>query len=184
MSSGIEIISLNEPQNWFVLQVVPRHEKAVSILLEQRNYGHFLPTCKIRRRWSDRIKVVEEPLFPGYVFCMSEGFSMELVRSTSGIVRVVTSRGKPCPVDEEEIKAIRRIAESGRDIERCPYLTTGLKVQVIGGPLSGITGVITQLKKRDRLVMSVDVIMQGISVDIDQSEVMLLQTPVAMASGF
>jgi transcription antitermination factor NusG len=160
---------------WFALQVVPRHEKSVDKMLELRGYNHFLPTYRVRRRWSDRVRVVEEPLFPGYVFCSSQSNLMEIVRGSFGIIRIVAFGGRPHPVPDKEIEALLRIVHGQREYSSCSYLSVGQKVQVISGPLTGISGTITRFKQRDRLVLSLEVIMKSVSVDIDQSEVALVQ---------
>jgi transcription antitermination factor NusG len=99
---------------------------------------------------------------------------MEMIRENPGITRIVSFGGKPHPVADEEIEAIRRIVDSDRNVESFPYLDTGDRVQVISGPLLGLVGIITQVKKRDRLVISVDLVMKSVCVDIDRSEVMPL----------
>ena len=96
---------------------------------------------------------------------------MEMIRNFPAIIRIVSFGGKPSPVDDGEIAVLQQVVNSKRDANRFPYMTAGLKVKVISGPLGGITGVITQVKKRDRLVVSVDVIMNSVCVDIDRSEV-------------
>ena len=161
--------------SWFALQVVPRHEKSVDNILEYRGYTHFLPTYHVRRRWSDRIRLVEQPLFPGYVFCRSQSNLMEVIRDSPGIIRIVAFGTKPHPVPDKEIEALQQIVQGKREYSVFPYLNVGQKVRVISGPLTGISGTIMKFKNRDRLVISVDVIMKSVSVEIDQSEVALFQ---------
>jgi len=160
---------------WFVLQVMPRHEKSVDKILEYRGCTHFLPTYRVRRRWSDRVRFVEQPLFPGYVFCRSQGNLMEVIRSAPGIICIVAFGGRPHPVPDKEIEALQKIVRGEREYCASPYLNMGRKVQVISGPLTGVSGTIMQFKNRDRLVISLDVIMKSVSVEIDQSEVAPVQ---------
>ncbi len=160
---------------WFALQVVPRHEKSVDKMLEYKGYTHFLPTHQVRRRWSDRVSVVEEPLFPGYVFCRSQSNLMEIIRGSFGIIRIVAFGGRPHPVPDKEIEALQQIVRGKREYSAFPYLNVGQKVRVISGPLTGVSGTIMQFKNRDRLVISLEVIMKSVSVEIDQSEVALVQ---------
>jgi len=158
---------------WFALQVTPKHEQKVDAMLAWKGHGHFLPSAPVSRQWSDRVKVVQQPLFPGYVFCRTQkSVLMGLTRNTPGIIRVVSFGGKPQPVADEEIVSLQRIIQTERDVCSFPYTTVGQKVQIIAGPLAGITGIITELKRRHRLVISVDIIMKSISVEIDQSEVL------------
>lgn len=160
---------------WFALQVVPRHEKSVDKILEYRGCNHFLPTCRVRRRWSDRVSIVEEPLFPGYVFCRSQSNLMEIIRGSAGIICVVAFGGRPHPVPDKEIEALQQIVRGNREYSAFPYLNVGQKVQVISGPLTGVSGTVTQFKNRDRLVISLEVIMKSVSVEIDKSEVAPVQ---------
>lgn len=160
---------------WFALQVVPRHEKSVDDMLEYRGYNHFLPTYRIRRRWSDRVRLVEQPLFPGYVFCRSKSNLMEVIRGSPGIIRIVAFGGRPHPVPDKEIEALQHIVQGKREYSAVPYWNVGQKVQVVSGPLAGICGAIMRFTNRDRLIISLDVIMKSVSVEIDQSEVALAQ---------
>ena len=161
--------------SWFALQVVPRHEKSVDNILEYRGIDHFLPTYRVRRRWSDRVTLVEQPLFPGYVFCKSQSNLMEVIRGYFGIIGLVAFGGRPHPIPDKEIEALQQIVQGKREYRAFPYLSVGQKVQVISGPLTGISGIIMQFKNRDRLVISLDFIMKSVSVEIDQSEVTLHQ---------
>lgn len=79
--------------------------------------------------------------------------------------------GRPCPVADHEMEDLLRVIESRRDVSACPYLATGQTVQVINGPLAGVSGIITQIKKRNRLVLSLDLILKSVSVEIDETEV-------------
>jgi transcription antitermination factor NusG len=160
---------------WLALQVVPRHEKSVDRILEHKGCDHFLPTYSVRRRWSDRVKIVTEPLFPGYVFCRSQRNLMAIIRSFPGIVRIVAFGGIPHPIPDKEIEALQQIVRGKREYGAIPYLSVGQKVQVMSGPLTGIIGIITQFKNHDRLVISLDAIMKSVSVKIDQLEVAPVQ---------
>jgi transcription antitermination factor NusG len=156
---------------WFTFQVVPRHERQVDAILGYKGCEHFLPTHQVRRKWSDRTKLVHLPLFPGYIFCRSRSSLMDVARSTPGVIRVVSFGGKPHPVPSEEIDALRRVVQAQRDVCSVRYLNAGRKVRVIAGPLAGLTGIIAQIRRRHRLIVSIDLIMKSASVEIDESEV-------------
>jgi transcription antitermination factor NusG len=161
-----------ETEPWFALQVIPRHEAKVGSILAWKGHQYLLPTSRVRRQWSDRVKAIEQPVFPGYIFCTSQrSLLMGLIRSTPGIIRVVSFGGKPHPVSEEEIQAMQRIVQADREICSFPYLAAGQKVKIIAGPLAGITGIITKLRNRDRLVISVDAIMRSLAVEVDRTEI-------------
>lgn len=160
------------PESWFVVQVAPRAEKRVAEYLTYKGYRCFLPLYKTRRNWSDRKKVLELPLFPGYVFCRLLERSAGLVLATPGTVRIIGVGGKPCPVSACEIEALQRVVSS--DVQASPYspfLKIGEKVEIKNGPLAGLVGIIINIQNQHRLVLSVDLVMKSISVDIDTFEV-------------
>jgi transcription termination/antitermination protein NusG len=160
---------------WFAVQVTPRHERKVAALLEYKGYEQFLPVYTARRNWADRVKLVEQPLFPGYVFCRVKEAVFGLLRTTPGVIRIVGTAGKPVPVPDDEINAVYRTIQSGLDVcPFAPHLKIGRKVLVKRGPLSGIVGKLAEVKNRSRLVISVDLTMKAIAVDIDVADV----TPV------
>jgi transcription antitermination factor NusG len=130
--------------SWFALQVMARHEKQVGFILASMGHSHFLPTSSTTPKRSDRIKVIDEPLFPGYVFCRNQGKPLDMVNGAPGIIRVVGVGGKSCPVDDGEIEALQRVVASSRKAARLPYLSTSSIVKVVSGPLSGLTGIIVQ----------------------------------------
>lgn len=100
---------------------------------------------------------------------------MEIIRGSAGIICVVAFGGRPHPVPDKEIEALQQIVRGNREYSAFPYLNVGQKVQVISGPLTGVSGTVTQFKNRDRLVISLEVIMKSVSVEIDKSEVALVQ---------
>lgn len=155
---------------WFAVQVIPQHEQKVSVQLRQKGQEVFLPMLPVRRQWSDRTKLSEQPLFPGYVFCRIERSSFGLILGTQGVYRIISFGGKAYPLSDDEILCLRQVVNSGRSISTIPYFSVGQKVQVIGGPLSGITGIVARLKGQDRLVISVDLLMRSIAVDIGMPE--------------
>jgi transcription termination/antitermination protein NusG len=157
--------SVQPVRPWFAVQVAPRCEATVAGLLEYKGSQSFLPTYKSLRRWSDRTKTLHLPLFPGYVFCRSNGPVLGLVVSTPHVVRIVGLGGKPSPIDETEIDALQRVERSGTMSQPCPYLRVGERVQIKSGPLSGIVGILVQIRNESRLVISIDAIMKSVSVD-------------------
>lgn len=160
---------------WFAVQVKTTHEKRVAGLLDQRGYERFLPTYRQRRRWSDRIKEVDQPLFPGYVFCRFAPQARLGVLKTDGVYRVVGIGPVPAPIDEDEILAIQHAVESGLAVRPHPFLVAGQRVRIDGGPLAGVQGLVTDVRRRDRLVLSVSLLQRSLSVEIDSAWV----TPVS-----
>jgi transcription termination/antitermination protein NusG len=152
---------------WFVLQVAPRSEKRVASVLEYKGYQPFAPVYQVRRRWSDRVKTLEEPLFPGYVFVRTPGGGVSgLLCSTPGVVRLLSFGGRPSQIPDCEIDAIRRCAAVGNPVP-APYCHVGQKVEIREGPFAGIVGIVRQIMDRACLIVSVELIEQSISVDVN-----------------
>ena len=98
----------NESNEWFAFRVRPRHEKQVSLALREKGFTEFLPLYKSKRQWADRTKVVEMPLFPGYIFCSTVRSSIVPVLMTSGVIDVVRAGTNPLPADKAEIEALQQ----------------------------------------------------------------------------
>ena len=162
---------MDEMLLWFAIQVVPHHEIAVDASLGYKGYERFFPTCMVQRNWSDRVKTLEQPLFPGYIFCRFRQAAITPILRTSGVIRIVGFGGRLCPVPDCEIEDLRQVVQSKKQTYAVPFLAVGRKVQMKAGPLAGIVGIITKFKNRDRLVLSVESIMRGVAIDVDAWEV-------------
>lgn len=135
--------------------------------LKATGFEEFLPLYSVRRRWSDRVKVVELPLFDGYVFCRIDERHLVPVLGAPGVVHVVSFDGKPAPIPEEEIEAVRRLVASKLPASPCPYLKEGAAVRIRSGPMKGVEGRLIQIKNRYRLVLSVHMLQRSVEVEID-----------------
>lgn len=154
---------------WFAVLVRTSREKTANLLLENAGYECFLPTSKYMRRWSDRMKEVEVPLFPGYLFCRMNPHNRLPVLMTPGVIQIVGVGKTPIPVEEEEIAAIQRAGKSGLSTMPWPYLEVGHVVRVEDGPLRGMTGIIVKIKFGLKLVLSVSLLQRSVAVEIDRS---------------
>jgi len=156
---------------WFALQVRTRHEIGVSDHLKGKGYEWFLPLYKSRRRWSDRVKEVDAPLFPGYLFCRFNPNDRLPILKTPGVTQIVGYNHVPIPVDEQEIAAIRRLVASGVPNFPCAYLEVGSKVRIDAGALRGIEGILMDVKGKKRLVLSISLLQRSVAVEIDSNAV-------------
>ncbi len=163
-----------EHSNWFAVQVVPQHEHKVATQLRYKGQEEFLPLTAAHHQWSDRRKLVSRPLFPGYVFCRAKRSSFGTILSTPGVHKIVSFGGTAYPIPEIEIQSLQQALGSGREVCVTAHLTVGQRVQVSRGPLSGITGIVMRQKNRERLVISVELIMKSVSVEIAPSELIPL----------
>jgi transcription elongation factor/antiterminator RfaH len=170
VTSGQPLIT-NHPSlsalRWYALYTRPRHEKAVAEQLIKREMEAFLPVREVLSRWKDRRKLVQLPLFPGYVFVRASLTHKRRVVSTDGVVRMVSFQGTPAPIPDEEIEAVREICLTKLPCDPYPYLTEGRWVRVVRGPLDGLTGILVRKKSKHRLVVSIDILQQSVAVEID-----------------
>jgi transcription antitermination factor NusG len=145
-----------------------RYDKQVAASLGVRGMEPFLPLYRSRRRWSDRTRVIDLPLFPGYMFCRFHPERLLPVLTTPGVVRVVSAGKCPSPIADEEIAAIQRIVSSGGNVEPWPYLKAGQMVRILDGPLFGMNGILAEVKNRRRLVVSVHLLQRSVAVEVDR----------------
>ena len=165
-----ETTAIHEPltsSRWYALYTRPRHEKAVAEHLARRQLEAFLPLREVLSRWKDRRKLVQLPLFPGYIFVRTALIRKRDVVSTDGVVCMVNFHGTPAPIPDEQIETVREICLTKLPCDPYPYLTEGRWVRVIRGPLGGLTGILVRKKGKHRLVISVDILQQSVSVEID-----------------
>jgi transcription antitermination factor NusG len=152
---------------WFALTVKPQHEKKVSLILRNKGYEELLPLYTLRRRWCDRYKEVDFPLFAGYVFCRFGINRRSSVLKTPGVHSIV-GFGAPVPVEEHEVQAIRLMMNSGQPIRPWPYLQVGERVRIREGSMEGLEGILAREKDAWRVVVSVGLLQRSIAVEIDR----------------
>ncbi len=162
----LEKSGLGEPQ-WYAIRVRSRYEKAVADSLFQRDFEALCPVYHARRRWSDRSKVVEFPLFPGYVFSRFDLEDRLKVLRVPGIVSIISFGGEMIPVGAAEIEAIRTILRAGDKVAPWPYFRSGQRVRVRSGSLHGIEGRLLVVKDVHRLVVSIDILQRSVAVELD-----------------
>jgi transcription antitermination factor NusG len=152
--------------SWHALKVRVGSETAVVNALETRGFTSYCPTQQERRRYSDRMKVVEKPLFPGYVFCSFDIAKKLPVVSCPGVDYIVGCAGVPAPIPEAQIEGIRRMVQAGAVASE--RFAAGDRVRVMHGPLQGIEGILVREPRGQRLVVSVELLNRGASLLIDQ----------------
>jgi transcription antitermination factor NusG len=163
-------VALPRPQlSWYALRVQSRLSSLASTTLRGKGYEEFLPLYRARRRWSDRIKELELPLFPGYLFCRFDVSDRLMpILTTPGVIGIVGAGKTPVPVDIEEIEAIRAILRSGLAAQPWPLLRVGSKVYIERGPLAGLEGIVINTDKVYRLIVSVSMLQRSVAVEIDR----------------
>jgi transcription termination/antitermination protein NusG len=172
-NSGLEIVQcarLPRPGqlSWYALRIQSRLGSLASTTLRGKGYEELLPLYRSRRWWSDRIKELELPLFPDYLFCQFDVSDRLPILTTPGVVGIVGAGKIPVPVDLDEIEAIRAILRSGLAAQPWPSLRVGSKVYIERGPLAGLEGIITNTDKVYRLIVSVSLLQRSVAVEIDR----------------
>ena len=156
---------------WYAVRVRSNFERTVSTFLAQKAVEHFLPTYRSRRIWADRIKTLDMPLFPGYVFCRIPVEERNRVLTTSGVVDLVGAGRHAIPIADTEIEAIRALVHSQVAAEPWPFLKIGQMVQVRRGPLAGLEGILIKTKNSHRLIVSVTLLERSVAAEIDSAYV-------------
>ncbi len=157
---------------WYAIHVRSRHEKKVSDELNQKGIPSFLPLMRQVRRWSDRKKVVEFPLFSCYVFVQIAPTSAARVSvlSSYGVLGFVgPNQGTEIP--EQQIESIRKLVLNDVHVTPESYIRVGQRIRIRGGALDGVEGVLAGVGKDQKLIVSVDTIQRSISVALEGYEV-------------
>lgn len=154
------------PRHWYAAYTKPCHEKRVAEHLEIRGVDLFLPLYRSTRRWNNgRTVTLERPLFPNYVFVHIPASRRVRVLELSSILSIAGTSREPTPLPDEDIERLR----SGLlqvNAEPHPVLIVGERVRIRRGPLEGLHGIISRLKNQFRVVLTLDLIMKSVAVEV------------------
>jgi transcription antitermination factor NusG len=157
--------------HWYAVSVRSRFEKLVAQHLQQRSVNCLLPVYRSVRRWKDRRKVLEMALFPGYVFVNIDVRDRLGVLKAPGVLRFVTFQGQLTAVADSDIRALESTMSAGLRARPHPFLLDGRKVRVRSGPLLGVEGIVIRRKERFRLVLSIELLMRSVMIELDEGDV-------------
>jgi transcription antitermination factor NusG len=158
-----------ELERWFAVQVRTRWESSTALLLSGKGYQTLLPTYRTQKRWYGKLRQVNAPLFPGYVFCQFDTQKRLPILVTPGVIAVVGQGKVPLPVDDTEIEAIRTLVSSGVPVEPWPFLELGQKVRIESDALQGLEGILVQFKGNHRVILSVSLLRRSVALEIDRA---------------
>jgi transcription termination/antitermination protein NusG len=156
---------------WYAIWTRSRHEQIVRDQIEKKGFEAFLPTIARWSRWKDRKKKIAWPLFPGYCFARFDARESLPILKCSGVVSIVGFDGAIAPIPDQEIEGIRRLVASDLQYDPCPLIKEGTIVEVVHGPLKGISGRLVRKGAQARLVLAVDLIGQAVSVEVDAADI-------------
>jgi transcription elongation factor/antiterminator RfaH len=169
---GIEGPQLPPPLaevRWYAVQTRSRHERVVAAQLTEQGVSTFLPTITQIRRWSDRRKLVEFPLFSGYVFVHAEISRRvrTIVLFSRGVAGFVAMQGEPLAIPDEQIDNVKELLAKNICCASYPFLKVGQRVRIRGGSLEGLEGILVAHNGDRKLVVSVDAIERSFSIQLD-----------------
>jgi transcription antitermination factor NusG len=150
---------------WHILRTRSRQEKALAADLEAMGMGCYLPRVRVARQYGSQRVHVELPLFPGYLFMrgsIDDTYAADRTRRVAQIIRVADQ-----PRLEWELRNLALVLSSDEALDPYPHLRCGVRVEVRSGPLRGVQGLIVSRGQRDRLVLQVDMLGQGVSLELD-----------------
>jgi len=154
--------------DWVALVVRPRAERSVQKGLANMGLETFVAWHGVRRRWADRVKVLQQNLIPGYVFCHSTFSDRLAVMHQAGVERVVSFNREPALIPDDEIAALRRAVQSELPLGPWPFLKAGQRVRIEKGVLAGMEGTLARESSGWRVVVSVVALQRSIAVEVDR----------------
>jgi transcriptional antiterminator NusG len=161
---------------WYVIHTCCHHERQVEQRLRQKNLEVFLPRLTVVRQWQDRKKLLQVPLFPGYLFVhdvLETPIYYDIIK-LPGVVRILGSKGNLQPVPPETIDSIKLTVASDRPYYPYRYLLKGKWVRVVEGPLAGVIGIIREQKEKKRkMVIEVELFRRAMAVELEDEAVEL-----------
>ena len=156
---------------WYAAYTRCHHEQISADEMGRRSIEHFLPMYDTVRRWRDRRKRLSMPLFPGYVLVRIAFDQRRSVLVIPGVVHLVGFGDRPAPIGDDEIEKLRTIVKQGVAAEPHPYLAVGRRVRIARGVLTGLEGVLIRKKSRLRMLISIELIRQSATIDVDAADV-------------
>jgi transcription antitermination factor NusG len=156
---------------WWALYTRHQHEKVVAEMLAAKGYEVFLPLYESTRKWKDRTKVLTLPLFPCYLFVRGALDRKLHVLTTPGVHMILSRGDQAAIVPDQEIESIQRAVDGALNVEPHPFLKCGTKVRVTRGALEGVIGILTRKKNFYRLILSVEMLAQSVSVEVSACDV-------------
>lgn len=153
--------------NWYALHTRSQFEPIVSEQLTRIELPVFYPTYTQESKWHDRIKTIVRPLFPGYLFSQFELGDAGRVQALRGVAHILGDGVNPLAIPDSEIEVVRQLLSCGYPVSPVAHIQVGMRVVVEHGPLQGIEGTVLKLKKRCQVVVSIDLLRQGVGVEMN-----------------
>ncbi len=170
-------------KHWYAIYVRPSHEAQVAKRFGIREIESYLPQYQVEHRWKNRCtRKLDLPLFPGYIFAHISPVQRVRVLEVPSVLFLVGSASSPTPLPDHEIEALR----SGLAVRNAlphPFLKVGERARIRRGALAGMEGVVLRSKNSLRVVISLELIMQSVAVEVDWAELEPVATAVDCGPG-
>ncbi|HNQ59634.1 MAG TPA: UpxY family transcription antiterminator [Bacteroidales bacterium] len=152
---------------WYAVYTRSRYEKKSAFLLNEQGIEAYVPLRRVLRQWSDRRKLVFEPVIHSYVFVKANKMLYEKVLGIEGVVRYIYFGGKPAPIPDRQIETMKTVVGTDLEIECTPdCLKPGMHVIVTEGPLAGMEGELVQFRGKQKVAVRIQAIQQVIMVTL------------------
>jgi transcriptional antiterminator NusG len=160
-------------ESWYAVQTRARHERVVMQRFQDKGLTAFLPVVTEKRRWSDRWKEVELPLFSCYVFVKIMATNEDRLRvlCTDSVFDFVGATRLGTPIPDEQIEAVQTIVTERMNWETFPFLKIGQRVRIRSGSLTGVEGILVSRNGKRSVVVSVDAIQRSLAVRVEGYEI-------------
>jgi transcription elongation factor/antiterminator RfaH len=163
-------VSNGTESQWYAAYTFAKHEKRVAQQLDERRIESFLPIYRAIRKWKDRKKELQLPLFPSYVFVRIDIKDRLRVQQVPGVVSFVSFGGIPVPLRSSDVETLRQGSVNPMQIAPHPYLKVGRRVRIASGPFAGTEGVLTRRRNGCRVVIAIDLLQRSVAVEADEAD--------------
>jgi transcription antitermination factor NusG len=154
---------------WYAVRTSARWELLASDELSRRGIETWLPLSRVKHRWSDRIKIIDQPLFPGYLFGRFRLAERIRVLEAPGVRQILGIGNTPAPIAASELENLRTLVAAQPLLVPWPYLSAGQRVRISRGPLAGVEGFIIRAEEGAlRIVVSVHLLQRSVAAQIDR----------------
>ena len=179
----MKYISTNRSYKWFAVYTKSRAEKKLHAELIKKGIETYLPLLKIKRQWCDRVKIVEEPLLPGYIFVRVSNKEYFEVIVTPGAIRYVCFEGKATPIPECQIEDLKVFLEcGGQDLEvTTERIRKGDIIRVVNGPLRNVSGEVVEIRGKRRILLRFDSLGYNVHAEMGVNKVEVVKKSAAAA---
>ncbi len=158
---------IRENYHWFIAYTYPKAEKKIHTRINELGVESFLPLQKVKRKWSDRTKIIEVPLFPSYMFVYTTEKSIPKLLGIREIVRFLSFESKLATIKKKEIEFIKQALKEGKELRvEKELFEKGQKVFLNEGPFLGLEGTLIQERSKNRFIIELKVLKQSLSIEV------------------